>query len=274
MNKIPVFFMPEMVADSKSFSPSAGKPGLAVKAWGEYGFPIEVLPFQPCSVADLTRAHHRGFVEMVLNGTIKNGFGNKDLDVARSLPYTSGSMVAALDAALSNGVGAVSPTSGFHHAGFDFAQGFCTFNGLMVAATKHPDKRIGILDFDYHYGNGTEGIIAALESNVTHYSQGRYGNPPPGKWLRALPKLIGKLFKGCDAVIYQAGQDPHVDDPLGGWLTTEQLADRDHIVFETLRELHVPVAWNLAGGYQENLKCVIDGHVNTMMAFSDVFLKG
>lgn len=275
MNKIPVFFMPEMVADSKSFSPSAGKPGLVVEAWKDYGLPIEVVPFQPCSVDDIARAHHPAFVEMVLNGTISNGFGNRDAIVARSLPYTSGSMVAALDAALSNGIGAVSPTSGFHHAGFDFAGGFCTFNGLMVAVTKHPDKRIGILDFDQHYGDGTANIISTLdlEWRVPHYTQGGYGPAPAKDWLRRLPSIV-KRFTDCDAVIYQAGQDPHVDDPLGGWLTTEQLADRDRIVFETLRELGVPVAWNLAGGYQRDLQCVINGHVNTMMAFSDVFFKG
>ena len=274
MNKIPVFFMPEMVADSKSFSPSSGKPGLVVKAWEDYGFPIEVRQFQPCSIADLARAHDVEFVEDVLTSCRKNGFGNNDRNVAMSLPFTCGSMVAALDAALSNGIGAVSPTSGFHHAGFDFAGGFCTFNGLMVAAMKHPELNIGILDFDYHYGNGTDNIIDKLGSRVVHYSQGDHYNMAAERWLKRLPDLIRHYFDGCDAVLYQAGQDPHVNDPLGGWLTTEQLADRDRIVFETLRDLHVPVAWNLAGGYQKDLKCVIDGHVNTMMAFSDVFLKG
>ena len=271
MNKIPVFFMPEMVADSKSFSPSAGKPGLVVKAWEDYGFPIEVLQFQPCSVGDLARAHDRNFVEGVLGCWFNNGFGNKDPDVAKSLPFTSGSMVAALDAALSNGIGAVSPTSGFHHAGFDFSQGFCTFNGLMVAAMKHPELNIGILDFDYHYGNGTDNIIDKLEARVIHYSQGDHYNMAAVRWLKRLPDLIGHYFDGCDAVLYQAGQDPHVNDPLGGWLTTEQLADRDRIVFETLRELHVPVAWNLAGGYSTDINCIINGHVNTMIAAVDAW---
>ena len=72
--------------------------------------------------------------------------------------------------------------------------------------------------------------------------------------------------------MYQAGADPHVDDPLGGWLTTEQLAERDHIVFESARDLGIPVAWNLAGGYQNPLRKVLDIHDNTLRAAAHVFL--
>lgn len=276
MNKIPVFFMPEMVADSKSFSPSAGKPGLVVEAWKDYGLPIEVLPFQPCSVDDIALAHDRDFIEDILSGRRNNGHGNRDAGVAKSLPYTTGSMVAAVNAALSNGVGAVSPTSGFHHAGTDFVGGFCTFNGLMIAAAQSKASRIGILDLDYHYGDGTDEIIKrlGLDRRIRHYSQGRWGDSPPAKWLRSLSKTVRQQFAHCDVVIYQAGQDPHVDDPLGGWLTTDQLLMRDAIVFDTLHDLGVPVAWNLAGGYQEDFSKVIKGHVNTMAAFSDIFFRG
>jgi hypothetical protein len=59
-----------------------------------------------------------------------------------------------------------------------------------------------------------------------------------------------RQFADCDVLLYQAGADPHIDDPLGGWLTDAQLAQRDRLVFETCRELGLPVAWNLAGGYQ------------------------
>jgi hypothetical protein len=33
----------------------------------------------------------------------------------------------------------------------------------------------------------------------------------------------------CDVLLYQAGADPHINDPLGGWLTTAQLRERDRI---------------------------------------------
>ena len=38
----------------------------------------------------------------------------------------------------------------------------------------------------------------------------------------------------------QAGADPHIDDPLGGWLTTRQLFERDRLVFDVTAKLE----WN------------------------------
>jgi len=49
-------------------------------------------------------------------------------------------------------------------------------------------------------------------------------------------------------VLYQAGADPHIDDPLGGILSSEQMSWRDRQVFEKLG--HLSLVWNLAGGYQ------------------------
>ena len=55
-----------------------------------------------------------------------------------------------------------------------------------------------------------------------------------------------------DLVLYQAGADSHVDDPLGGIFTTAQMAQRDELVFWSAKTLGIPVAWNLAGGYQRD----------------------
>ena len=73
-------------------------------------------------------------------------------------------------------------------------------------------------------------------------------------------------------MLYQAGADPHVDDPLGGWLTTAQLHERDRRVFAAARRIGLPVAWNLAGGYQSPLRKVLDIHDNTLRACAGVFL--
>jgi acetoin utilization deacetylase AcuC-like enzyme len=66
-------------------------------------------------------------------------------------------------------------------------------------------------------------------------------------------------------LLYQAGADPHIADPLGGWLTTAQLRERDRLVFTRCKALGLPVAWNLAGGYQNPLRKVLDIHDNTML---------
>ena len=82
----------------------------------------------------------------------------------------------------------------------------------------------------------------------------------------ALDLAFGKIEEWeADLVIYQAGADPHVNDPLGSvGLTTEQMRKRDRVVFEGLRDRDIPVMFVLAGGYQEPIKeKLIPLHVNT-----------
>jgi acetoin utilization deacetylase AcuC-like enzyme len=51
-----------------------------------------------------------------------------------------------------------------HHAGRDSSSGFCFFNNVAIAAKyaleRHGLKRVAIVDFDVHHGNGTENIVA------------------------------------------------------------------------------------------------------------------
>src|SRR5574342_957518 len=155
---IPVFFSSKMVADSRCVSPSAAKPAKVVESW-QRQFPIVLVEPAPVTVDDYCRAHDRTFVEDVLACRQDNGFGNRSPEVAASLPYTAGSMLSAARHLLKHGGAAAAPCSGFHHAGHMRSEGFCTFNGLMVAALALREegvKRIGILDLDMHYGNGTD----------------------------------------------------------------------------------------------------------------------
>ena len=274
---IPVFYTPAQVAEKFSWSPSAGKPADVVASWQARGYPIEIIVPDPVTVDDLALAHEPGFVEDVLELRVDNGFGNRSTAVARSLLYTSGAMLAAARHALSTGTVACAPCSGFHHAGYEHAGGFCTFNGLMVTALKLRAvglvTRVGILDCDQHYGDGTAGIIDRVEASgwVRHVSAGHHYKRDAKSFLAALPGFV-QGFAGCDVLLYQAGADPHIDDPLGGFLDDEQLALRDAIVFGQVRRLGIPIAWNLAGGYQEPLRKVLDIHDRTMAACVGVYV--
>jgi acetoin utilization deacetylase AcuC-like enzyme len=185
--------------------------------------------------------------------------------------YTTGAMLAAAGDALATRGVACAPCSGFHHASYDHAAGFCTFNGLMVTALKLKAEglapRVGILDCDQHYGDGTDDIINRMHAAgwVRHVSAGRHYKREAKAFLDALPALVHG-FTDCDVLLYQAGADPHVDDPLGGYLDDEQLAQRDAMVFAEAHRLGIPIAWNLAGGYQEPLRKVLDIHDRTMAA--------
>jgi acetoin utilization deacetylase AcuC-like enzyme len=281
VKQIPVFFNRRMVAPASGYSPSAEKPPLVVDSWKTHKLPISIRDFKPVTLNELCLAHDASYVERVLSGVEENGFGTKDLEVARSLPYTSGAMLAAAKEALLNKKVAVAPVSGFHHAHWDSAGGFCTFNGLMVTALalqKHwSDIRVGILDLDQHWGDGTEDIInrTGADDWVVHISATqKYGVPSKAHaFLKNLSTIIKEKLSSCDIVLYQAGADCHVDDPLGGWLTTEQFIRRDQIVFEALSEINLPVAWNLAGGYQKPIQKVIKLHDITMQSCSSCYLE-
>lgn len=280
--KLSIHYTDAMVADAASFSPSAGKPALVMGSWANLGLPMEVVEPPPVSIDELCLAHDPEFVRGILAGDRNNGFGNVLPAVTASLPYTSGAMLSAARAALDNRRGAVAPCSGFHHAGYDFCGGYCTFNGLMVTAVtllaEGAIDKIGILDCDQHWGNGTDDIIEMLRlsSRVVHFSTARSfaRSQQAEAFLAQLPQILAR-FSDCDLVLYQPGADPHVNDPLGGWLTTEQLYRRDILVFSGLRELSVPVAWNLAGGYQRDqagsIRPVLDIHDNTLCAFAEIW---
>ena len=272
MKKIKVFYRPEQtVNDNDSFSPSARKPAEVLASWQAAGLPVEVCSFQPLDASEISIAHDPDYVNGVLDLTAPNGFGNVLASVASSLPFTTGSLAAAVLHSLETGEPTASLASGFHHAGFDHGSGFCTFNGLMVAALlarMAGAKKVGILDCDNHYGDGTIDIIEhlGLEDFIQHWTFGGEtitAGESAEAWLERFPQIVIQ-FRGCDVLIYQAGADPHIDDPLGGVLTSEQMRRRDQIVFEICKLLNIPVAWNLAGGYQTPLRKVLDLHDATM----------
>ena len=76
-----------------------------------------------------------------------------------------------------------------------------------------------------------------------------------------------------DLVIYQAGADPHIDDPLGSLgMTTEQMYERDKKVFTKLKAANMPTMFVLAGGYQTPIEeKLVPLHLNTFKAAHEVY---
>jgi acetoin utilization deacetylase AcuC-like enzyme len=264
----PVFYSPEMNVDGlESYSPSAGKPKrfcelLAHHDFRSYG-PESLGKVEPVTYEDLCLVHAQRYVDGVHAGTILNGFENNDTRVAASCSWTIGALLAASRHAIKYpAIPACAPVSGFHHSGVDFGGGFCTFNGLMVVAAKliseAPDRafKVAILDLDMHTGDGTEDILRHANDfggKVLHLTAGRhfYGDNPHTEgiafqdWLQESIDEINAFQP--DLVIAQLAADPHVHDPLGGYLTTAQLIQRDRAVFTGVK---APISWVLAGGYQ------------------------
>jgi len=274
--KVPVFYTPKMVANISSFSPSAGKPARVVGSWLRLGLPIDIIVPEPVSADEIKRAHDVDYVDKVLRCEINNGFGNRLPEVSETLRYTTGAMLAAAREAIRNRKVAVAPCSGFHHASFASAEGFCTFNGLMITAMVLKSEgivsRVGILDFDMHNGNGTTALIYHHHAGgwIEHYTAGReyYAPYQAEEFLARIPEFVGRMHD-CDVILYQAGADPHIKDPLGKFLTTAQLRERDRRVFAEASSLGVPIVWNLAGGYQVDsnggIPVLLEIHNNTML---------
>jgi acetoin utilization deacetylase AcuC-like enzyme len=271
---VKVFYSPRQNAPSPpgGFSRSAEKPALVVAAWQALGVPMEIVEPQPARLTDLCRAHDPSYVREVLACRRPNGFGSTCPGIAASLPWTTGSFLSAARHSAVTGEPALSPTSGFHHAGWDSGGAFCTFNGLMVAAlTLRQEslvRRVAILDLDRHFADGTRDIIRRQKIDwIRHYTFGAegIGREGAGKWLDDLPDIVERTIRGRDIVLFQAGADPHIDDPLGGVLTSEQLACRDRTVFEVCRSRAVAVVVNLAGGYQRPIQKVVDLHRETLV---------
>lgn len=282
--KLPVFFDRRMVVDIELESPSPKKPLEVVEQWRER-YAIELHDFPPLTTKDFDLAHKPEHVRGVIALEIANGMFTKHQEVVDSLYWTTGSFFAAAEHALAHGV-AVSPTSGFHHAGHDFSWGFCTFNGLLITAVKLLNsgkvKQVGILDFDYHQGDGSQDIIEKLKlaERVLHRTGKIHYTREKQAFFEELPALLDSL-QGVDLILYQAGADQHENDPLGGFLNGEELRRRDRAVFEFAKAKGIPLVWNLAGGYQEekneagrSIQKVLDIHNATLEECARVYGAG
>jgi len=258
-----------------SFSPSAEKPAKVLDSWKKLGIPFDICSFEPLTLDEIALAHDRNYVDRVMSLAEENGFGNKSPMVAAALPWVCGSMVAAALHSYGAGELSFSPTSGAHHACYSYCGAFCTFNFLVIAAIKAHQAgaaKIGILDLDFHYGNGTADIIKHLGIDyIEHYSFGKEIIDLRGsakKWLARLADIIS-TFRDVDLLIYNAGVDSHIDDPLGGVFTTRQMARRDLLVFKVAKQLGLKVCVSLAGGYQMD----DNGNIFKVLALHDTTFK-
>jgi histone deacetylase 11 len=173
--------------------------------------------------------------------------------------------------ALEHGI-AINLGGGFHHAAAEWGGGFCVFADVPVAAKAlHDEGRIGrvlVVDLDAHHGNGTAAvfhdwpwasILDIYEDDlfpVRKEAEDCSLPVPPGltgsEYLDILQESLPEAIKAAqpNLVIYNAGSDPFVDDPLARFrLTREALAERDLFVVSTVQEHGMPVAMVLSGGY-------------------------
>ncbi len=241
------------------------------------------------SPEQLARAHSAGYVAELLDRlqALRRDGGRAALDPDTSANRhtldaalrAAGAAVAATDAVLAGesdtAFCAVRPPG--HHATRDAAMGFCFFNNVAVAALHalevHGLKRVAVIDFDVHHGNGTEDIVAGDERilMVSFFQHPLYpysGATPKGtnmvnvplppytrgaamrqaveqQWLPELERFRPEML------FVSAGFDAHREDELGqmglveddyAWLTRQ-------LVGVAQRHAHGRIVSCLEGGY-------------------------
>lgn len=217
------------------------------------------ITFGPADLADVERVHDARYVAAI-DRAAQEGGGWLDQDTYLSpasfdvAMLAAGAAVAAVDAALDGRVTrsfVISRPPG-HHATPMRGMGFCFLNNVAIAAAHglwRGLKRVAIVDWDVHHGNGTQDAFYDTEA-VLFFSTHQYpfypGTGAAGETGRGkgegytvnVPLAAGqrdddylrvfheRLFPAIDRyrpelILISAGYDAHAHDPLGGMRLTE-----------------------------------------------------
>lgn len=191
---------------------------------------------------------------------------------------------AILDCEIGNGFNICRPPG--HHAMHDRLMGFCLLNNIAIAAehlvSKRGLKRVAIVDFDVHHGNGTQDSFYEREDALyisTHRypfypgsgSAGELGSGPgegytlnlpfpaglgDDEYLAAYYNLIIPVIEEYkpEFLLVSAGYDGHASDPLGGMsVTSNGMGQIGAMLVEAAgRVCDGRAAFFLEGGYNVN----------------------
>lgn len=216
----------------------------------------------PASLKQIERVHTSRHIDYIRTqsalpkgGDCGDGgspFGHGAMDIAL---LSAGGAIAATKAVLEGAVDTayalINPPG--HHAERDRGLGFCLFNNASVAAAcaihEHGVKRVAIVDWDVHHGNGTQDIWWEEKSVLTisiHQDRNFPVNSgfvdergegdgdgfnlniplPPGSgnvvYLEALSKIVAPALKkfAPELIIVCTGYDAAMMDPLGRMMVT------------------------------------------------------
>jgi acetoin utilization deacetylase AcuC-like enzyme len=158
-----------------------------------------------------------------------------------------------------------------HHAGRRSMGGYCYLNNAAVAVSclrADETRTVGVLDIDFHFGNGTAAIVAdddgvwleslhasTIESfpwrasnpiNARHRHHEFAQAPSPSTYLGELDDALQNLLVHCDAIVVSLGYDIVWGDPHGHW-SLPPLIFRD--IGARLATTGLPVCVIQEGGY-------------------------
>jgi acetoin utilization deacetylase AcuC-like enzyme len=195
--------------------------------------------------------------------------------------------------ALEHGI-AFNIAGGTHHAGSNWAEGFCLLNDQAIAANyllnRFLASRILIIDLDVHQGNGTAEIFKNEERVFTFSIHAEKNFPfrkessnldiglqdgiSDNEYLNLLTtnlEIVIESFKP-DFIFYLAGVDVLATDKLGKLnLTRNGCKQRDRMVLSYCRSLKIPVQVSMGGGYSPKITDIVEAHCNTFRVANDLY---
>ena len=257
-------------------------------------------------VEQIAHVHPRHYIDRVLASVPDEGHVGLDADTVLSpgsgeaALRAAGAVCAAVDAVIAgeakNAFCAVRPPG--HHAEPEVAMGFCVFNNVAVGAEHarkdHGLRRVAVIDFDVHHGNGTQAMFwsqpnlffASTHQMPLYPGTGAAGERGVKRNILNVPlapmdgseefrQALGEVVLPAidkfepELILISAGFDAHRDDPLAGlqfytedyaW-ATEEIAKRAESLCGGR------LVSTLEGGYDlEALAASAAVHVEALMA--------
>jgi acetoin utilization deacetylase AcuC-like enzyme len=258
----------------------------------------EILEPEPAGWEDFSLVHDSKYVEKLRDpqtlGKILflDYVSPFDTDIIEFFMWVTGGTILSLKTAYEKRVPVFNLGGGFHHAKPDKGEGFCPVNDTAIGIRKfkqvHENKRILVVDLDFHQGNGTA-LIFEKDDTCFTYSIHRDtwdkvesttnmdielpDHSDDATYLEALRSTLPGVLDEFrpELIVYLAGGDPHYADKLGTFeLTDNGMLERDLYVMSQARDRDCPVAILAGGGYgQESwklyyrfIKCVMRGQCN------------
>ena len=261
----------------------------------------------PADEAQLQLVHSARHIERIRELSLAGG-GAIDADTAVGEPSYRAALHAAGGALeMTRALLAGEATLGFagvrpsgHHAEPDRAMGFCLFNNTALAAAcaiaELGARRVLVLDWDVHHGNGTaeafrrrsDVLFVSIHQSGIYPDTGPLSDAGSGPglgytinlpvpagseadlWLSLIEHIVlpAAASFAPELVLVSAGFDAHIDDPLAGCrLETSSFAEISRHVRDFARERSIPLGLVLEGGYAP--AALAESVVATLSALTD-----
>ncbi len=274
MSNYAIFYHPDTILTSYTFDTTRKGHAIAAQLRAQG---ITVQTPVPLHTEEALAVHTAEYVHALQTGepeylATSQGF-DWDTHMWQSVAAQNGAMRDATLAAI-QGTPAYAISAGFHHARRNTGAGFCTLNGLALAAhiaRTQGVRHIIILDVDAHNGGGTYRMVhqwpeichvdiatSPYDSYDAEDPHRSYAVATAADYLdtiqTALTRVEATLAPG-DLLIYNAGMDSHELCRMGSLagITSALLTQRETLVATWARQHKLRMVACLAGGYADEL---------------------